>query len=173
MSVQPIAPQSRQASQHISSGTPVGPTHPYANASASAGTPSPITAGVPGGMQMSGPYPRTTSNSPLPPIPGDAGAGADAAQRNVVGSGAGLGALNAMNGMNGSRGELAGGGGVGGVGAGAYSRPIQRGMNGTGPPGAKTRMSYDREMNVGGAGYDQERAGERKKGFFAMLCCRA
>ena len=200
MSVQPIPPQSRQVSQHITGTTPMGsvlpspvptPTaHPYANANATSATPSPIGNNVPPqGMQMSGPYPRTTSNSPLPPIPGDAAAAApsDVAQRgvNVVGSGTGLvgGALNA--GMNGSRGELAAGGG-------SYGRPIggvqqqQRGMGMNGsPPGTKARMSYDQNVGMtnGGMGaYEQARGmdvnghghgGERKKGFFAMLCCRA
>lgn len=128
--------------------------------------------GVPPGMQMSGPYPRTTSNSPLPPIPNEANADQRGVNANVVGSGTGLGALNAGSG---SRGEL-------GVGGGAYGRTLpgqQQRLGGIGgsPPGAKTRMSYEQGgvgamAGTGVNGYEQQMHGERKKGFFAMLCCR-
>lgn len=195
MSVQPIAPQSRQPSQHVPGGTPVGAVspvtgnpgtsaahHPYANPGvdvrgSNANVNGGMGMGAPSGIQMSGPYPRTTSNSPLPPLPtGEVppmGSSSDLAQRNVVGAGTGLGAMNA-SGANGSRGELAGG----------YTR--QRGVNGV--PAAKARMSYDQV--VGGTGvstgyeYEQQTRGlgdgvgvvegrEKRRGIFSMLCCRA
>ena len=86
MSVQPIAPQSRQPSQHVPGGTPVGAVspvtgnpgtsaahHPYANPGvdvrgSNANVNGGMGMGAPSGIQMSGPYPRTTSNSPLPSL---------------------------------------------------------------------------------------------------------
>ncbi|KAH8104254.1 kinase-like domain-containing protein, partial [Phellopilus nigrolimitatus] len=71
MSVQPIAPTSRNAS-HLNTrdretgGASTPTAHPYASASA---TPTSTTPN--GAAAANGTYLRTTSNSPLPPIPGD------------------------------------------------------------------------------------------------------
>lgn len=98
MSVQPLAPNSRinshrgDRSERTDKEKDVNTTtHPYASATATPTTPS---AGVPLGAT----YQRTTSNSPLPPLPG--GADESGARMSAVPASASQGALGAYpNGM--------------------------------------------------------------------------
>ncbi|THH07464.1 hypothetical protein EW145_g3372 [Phellinidium pouzarii] len=161
MSVQPIAPTSRLGS-HIArgdretSGTNTPVTHPYASASP---TPTPSTPN--GGAAGGGTYPRTTSNSPLPPIPGD--------ERGEREQGMGLaqsGSNVALGGMNSISGTPIPGQ--------AYAHPAGAAA-GTVPTHSRG-MSVPRVDGLGygsnsGAAMNVEQPHQR--GFFAILCCRA
>ena len=163
MSVQPIAPSPRHLRTDTNGvGNPGGAspanggTHPYASASA-----SPITQNGGGAgtrVDMPGPYPRTTSNSPLPPIPGGPG--------DAVGVPAQSGSNVALGGTNGRSSPYGNGGGYS---VGASQPPtMQRGMS----------LPKPGEMMYGG-GLEQTRGlqpdapmKKRSGGFFDLLCCR-
>lgn len=146
MSVQPIAPASRHAShlrERDASGAVTPTTHPYASATA---TPTPSTPVRDGGA--GGTYGRTTSNSPLPPIPGD-----DRGERE-----------NALTaGQSGSNVALNT----------APSPALPSGAPVTSVPSVPRGMSAQR---MDGMAYDpapQMQEEPRHRGFFAFLCCRS
>lgn len=151
MSVQPIAPASRHAS-HIrerdASGAVTPATHPYASASATPTPSTPIRDGGAGGT-----YGRTTSNSPLPPIPGDErGERENALTAGQSGSNV---ALNAQP-------------------APGQTYPHPSGAAAASVPSMPRGMSAQR---VDGIGYDTAPQAQeeqpRRRGFLALLCCRA
>lgn len=162
MSVQPIPPTSRQGShlntrgerergtERESTGAAALPaTHPYASASATPTTPTAngeaITAG--------GTFPRTTSNSPLPPIPGDDREGERERERERERN------------MRTSNSNVA----LGTTGTYSYA-------NGSAPTMSRG-MSVPRMDGLGyggqGAGGVIEEEPPRQHGFFALLCCKA
>ncbi|KAL5525477.1 hypothetical protein ACEPAG_6813 [Sanghuangporus baumii] len=151
MSVQPIAPTSRQGShlnirdrdREATNGA-LTPTHPYASA-----TPTPTT---PNGHAV---YPRTTSNSPLPPIPGDE----REKERNGLATSNSNVAL-ATTSVGQGQGQT-------------YSYP-----NGSGSVPTMSRgMSVPRMDGLGyagqGAGGVIEEEPQHRRGFLSLLCCRA
>ncbi|KAL5526270.1 YCK2_2 [Sanghuangporus sanghuang] len=153
MSVQPIAPTSRQGShlnirdrdREATNGA-LTPTHPYASA-----TPTPTT---PNGHAA---YPRTTSNSPLPPIPGDE---REKERNGLATSNSNVALATTSVGQGQGQGQ-------------AYSYP-----NGSGSVPTMSRgMSVPR---MDGLGYAGQGAGgvigeepQHRRGFVSLLCCRA
>lgn len=158
MSVQPLAPQSRHAS-HLVPRDANSAGHPYASASASPIAATPNTATAVGGG--SAPYPRTTSNSPLPPLPSD-----DRERTHGLHGG--------MHGQSGSNVALAGGMNSSTTQGFTYaSANMQRGVGGIQKADGGVNMGYGmandairRERGM----MDEEHAPQR--GFFATLCCR-
>ena len=158
MSVQPIPPTSRQGShlnrererEKETSNATLPAAHPYASATAAAPT-SPNGGAMPGGT-----FPRTTSNSPLPPIPGDERERERALGMGTSNSNVALATQSAV------------------VGAGqTYSY-----ANGSGSGPTMSRgMSVARMDGLGysaqGMGGVIEEEQPRHRGFFALLCCRS
>lgn len=152
MSVQPIAPTSRQPSQ-LRDGMVTPATHPYASASA---TPTPSTPIRDGGIGVTvgGTFNRTTSNSPLPPIPGDE----RGERENAVTPGPGQSGSNVA--LNSSPGPIQ-----------AYPRPSSTAPPPSVPRGMTAqrvdRMTYEAPQPV------QEELPRRRNGFLSLFCCRA
>ena len=143
MRVQPLAPTSRNTS-HLNTRereTNGGTTHPYASASATPTTPTPGAS--------PGTFPRTTSNSPLPPIPSD--------DRGLVG----------QSGSNVALGTTA---------AAPIQTYAHPGASGSGPTMSRG-MSVARMDGLGyggkGVGAAIEEEPPRRRGLLALLCCRS
>lgn len=151
MSVQPIPPTSRQGShlnrerEREGNSAALPGTHPYASATASPASPN-------GGATPGGTFPRTTTNSPLPPIPGDERErGLGTSNSNVA-----LATQSAVHGP-GQTYSYANGSGS--------AQTMSRGMS-------AARMDG---LGYGGQGVGGviEEEPPRHRGFLALLCCRS